>query len=63
MTRDEFIGLLGGYLDEYEGSTPMPEHVRDAIRADLPSTRQRRGLWPAVLAEVEGILASMRIDR
>ena len=49
MTRDDdFIGLLGGYLDEYEGSTPLPEHVRDAIRADLPSIPQRRAWWPAL---------------
>ena len=34
MTRnDDFIGQLEGYLDEYEGSTPLPEEVRDAIRA------------------------------
>jgi hypothetical protein len=47
MTRtDEFIGQLEGYLDDYEGSTPLPEPVRDAIRAELPSTRQRPAWWP-----------------
>lgn len=48
MTRnDDFIGDLEGYLDEYEGSTPLPNEVRDAIRARLHSTRQRRAWWPA----------------
>jgi hypothetical protein len=41
MTRDEdFIGQLEGYLDEYEGQTPLPDAVRDAIRAELPNTKQ-----------------------
>lgn len=41
MTRDDdFIGQLESYLDEYEGNTPLPIGVRDAIRADLPKTRQ-----------------------
>lgn len=41
MTReDDFIGQLEGYLDEFEGMTPLPGAVRDAIRAELPSTRQ-----------------------
>ncbi len=48
MTRsDEFIGQLEDYLDDYEGNTPLPEIVRDAIRADLPSTQQRPAWWPA----------------
>ena len=48
MTRtDEFIGQLEDYLDDYEGSTPLPESVRDAIRAELPSTHQRPTWWPA----------------
>ena len=41
MTReDQFIERLEGYLDEYEGHTPLPVVVRDAIRAELPTTRQ-----------------------
>lgn len=41
MTRDdEFIGQLEGYLDEYEGLTPLPDAVRDAVRAQLPTTKQ-----------------------
>ena len=41
MTRDDdFIGHLEGYLDEYEGSTPLPESVRDVVRAQLPRTKQ-----------------------
>lgn len=48
MTRsDEFIGQLESYLEDYEGSTPLPEAVRDAIRAELPLTRQRPAWWPA----------------
>ena len=48
MTRnDDFIRQLEGYLDEYEGSTPLPSEVRDAIRAQLPSTTQRPAWWPA----------------
>src|SRR5688500_7485674 len=47
MTRnDDFIGHLEGYLDEYEGSTPLPHEVRDAIRAQLPSIHQRPVWWP-----------------
>ncbi len=47
MTRDDdFFGHLEGYLDEYEGSTPLPEDVRNAIRAQLPSTKQRPAWWP-----------------
>jgi len=41
MTReDDFIGQLEGYLDEYQGLTPLPEGIRDAVRAQLPKTRQ-----------------------
>ncbi len=48
MTRnDDFIGQLEGYLDEYEGSTPLPEAVRTAVRAQLPSISQRPSWWPA----------------
>jgi hypothetical protein len=48
MTRnDDFIGQLEGYLDEFEGSTPLPSEVRDAIRARLHSTQQRPAWWPA----------------
>jgi hypothetical protein len=48
MTRnDPFVGELEEYLEEFEGSTPLPESVRDAIRAELPSTRQRPAWLPA----------------
>jgi hypothetical protein len=41
MTSDkDFIGVLEEYLDEYEGATPLPESVRDAVRAQLPTTNQ-----------------------
>ena len=48
MTQnDDFIDRLEGYLEEYEGSTPLPNEVRDAIRAQLPSTHQRPAWLPA----------------
>jgi hypothetical protein len=37
---DEFLGRVESYLDEYEGSTPLPQAVREAIRVELPHTRQ-----------------------
>jgi hypothetical protein len=37
---DEFIGRLESYLDDFEGYTPMPAGLRDAVRASLPSVRQ-----------------------
>jgi hypothetical protein len=41
MTRhDPFIGQLEAYLVEYEGPTPLPDTVRDAVRAQLPKTKQ-----------------------
>jgi hypothetical protein len=41
MTRkDEFIGTLEAYLDEYEGPTPLPDAIRDAVRAELPAIKQ-----------------------
>ena len=45
MTRDDFIGQLEGYLDEYEGNTPLPDAVRQAIRAELPTTKQGGPPW------------------
>ncbi len=47
MTRDEeFIRRLEGYLDDFEGGTPLPESVRASVRARLPSNRQRSARWP-----------------
>lgn len=47
MTRDpDFIGALEEYLDEHQGSTPLPDAARDAIRAELPSIQQRPAWWP-----------------
>ena len=41
MTRDDtFVEQLENYLDEYEGLTPLPDLVRDDVRAALPSTNQ-----------------------
>jgi len=41
MTRDDdFIGQLESYLDEFEGITPLPAAVRNAVRAQLPTTKQ-----------------------
>lgn len=44
MTSDDFIQRLESYLDEYEGPTPMPETVRQAVRAAIPKTKQVRSL-------------------
>jgi hypothetical protein len=47
MTRDpDLIGLVEGYLDDFEGHTPLPDASRAEIRARLPSTRQRPAWWP-----------------
>jgi len=47
MTRDpDLIGLIEGYLDDFEGHTPLPDAVRDTVRARLPSTTQRPAWWP-----------------
>jgi hypothetical protein len=43
MSRDDrFIKQVESYLDEYEGVTPLPPNVRDAIRAALPATKQTK---------------------
>ena len=39
---DDFIGRLEEYLDDFDGATPLPGHVRDAIHAELPWTHQAR---------------------
>ena len=39
---DDFIGQLEAYLDDFDGATPLPGHVRDAVHAELPGTRQVR---------------------
>ena len=41
-TTDEFIGLLEDYLDNFEGSTPLPDGVRDAVLAKVSYTNQIR---------------------
>ena len=47
MTRDsDLIVALEGYLDEFEGHTPLPDSARVAIRARLHSTSQRPAWWP-----------------
>jgi len=46
MTRDaRFIQQLESYLDDYEGATTLPDRVREAVRAELPKTKQA-GLLP-----------------
>ncbi len=41
MNRDDdFIGRLEDYLEFFDGASPLPERVRDAVHADLPRTRQ-----------------------
>ncbi len=39
---DDFIGRLEDYLDAFDGATPLPDRVRDAVRAELPTARQVR---------------------
>ena len=38
--NDEFIGQVEDYLVEFDGDTPLPGRVLDAIHAELPRTRQ-----------------------
>lgn len=70
-TDDRFIRQLESYLDDYEGATPLPERVREAVRAALPRTKQTgaaRGpvrylsmtlnkVGPVALAAAAGLLA------
>jgi hypothetical protein len=43
MTHDdEFIGRLEQYLDDYLGQTPLPDGVRNSVRAQVPRTGQVR---------------------
>src|SRR6478736_5358410 len=41
---DDFIGQLDDYLAEFDGVTPLPGRVKDAIQSELPRTRQARPL-------------------
>jgi hypothetical protein len=41
---DDFIGRLEDYLVEFDGVTPLPARVKDAIHAELPRTGQARPL-------------------
>jgi hypothetical protein len=46
--RNDFLTELEDYLVDFEGETPLPERVRDALHAELPMTRQvrpRSGRW------------------
>src|ERR1041384_1537621 len=49
MRRDDgFIAALEDYLVGFDGETPLPEYVRDAVQAALPRTPQARpiaGRW------------------
>ena len=40
ITDDLFIGQLEGYLDRFDGETPLPERVRAEVHAALPAIRQ-----------------------
>jgi hypothetical protein len=43
MTHDDdFIAQLEDYLVAFDGVTPLPDRVRDEVRAELPSARQAR---------------------
>jgi hypothetical protein len=43
---DDFISQLEGYLDEFEGITPLPSATRDAVRVQLPATKQIAWRFP-----------------
>jgi hypothetical protein len=49
---DEFIRQLEGYLDEFEGATPLPVSVRNEIREQLQTVRPLRSRtdWAAMVA-------------
>jgi hypothetical protein len=40
--QDRFIGQLEDYLAGFDGETPLPARVRDAVHAALPSIQQAR---------------------
>jgi hypothetical protein len=40
--HDRFIRQLESYLDDFEGVTALPEAVRNAVRAEVPNTKQAR---------------------
>jgi hypothetical protein len=40
--NDDFIGSVEDYLVEFDGETPLPGRVIDAIHAELPRTRQAK---------------------
>jgi hypothetical protein len=47
-TNGDFIDQLEDYLEEFDGQTPVPGRVRDALHAELTATRQvrpRAGRW------------------
>ena len=46
--RNDFISDLEDYLVDFDGETPLPDRVRDALHAELPGTHQVRpgsGRW------------------
>ena len=56
MTRDDdFIGQLEGYLEEFEGITPLPDGIRNAVRAQLPRTNQ--------IGPVSGLMRYLTLNR
>jgi hypothetical protein len=46
--NDRFIDQLEDYLDAFDGVTPLPDRVREAVHAAVPDTRQVRD-WPGPL--------------
>jgi hypothetical protein len=40
--NDEFIGKVEDYLVVFDGDTPLPGRVLDAIHAELPRTRRAK---------------------
>ena len=44
-TEPEATRIVRSWLEE--GRTALPDHILDAVLAELPATHQRRPLWPA----------------
>jgi hypothetical protein len=44
-TEPETTRIVRSWLEE--GRTALPDHILDAVLAELPATHQRRPLWPA----------------
>lgn len=44
MMSDDFARHLETYLEDYQGATPLPDFIREAVRAEVPNIKQVRPL-------------------